>query len=100
MSDITKQNISAKNVELSLSILPLLPYISLSSGISEEGVQWEDIEVANYKQGADGLVGINTKPIVYTGTLNLMANSSQRQVLNDILQLTIARPGIKANRLE
>lgn len=79
--NITTQNVSQTQVEYSFSYLPLVPLTKLT-GWAQEGIRWENVEIATLDKGADGLVYINQKPAIYRGTINLLANSPCRNALD------------------
>jgi len=81
MADITQNPNGFTSCSYSLTALPLIPYLKLE-GFASEGVVWDEVEVANKKMGADGLVTTNQKPVLYTGTFNFQPTSPSRNILD------------------
>lgn len=79
--DITTQAIGFTKITYGISCLPYIPYSELK-GFSNDGINWDDIEIATVDKGADGLFYINQKPCIYSVTINLLANSPNRNVLD------------------
>lgn len=80
------------NLSYSISALPALAYLKLD-GFSGEGFQWDQVEPANVRQGADGLGAINQKPVLYSGTASFLPNANCRNVLDILCQTTTPRFG-------
>lgn len=87
MANISSNKIGFKNTKYALTALPIVPYLELT-GFASDGITWETIEPANTIKGADGLAAVNQKPVLYTGTFTLMANSNSRNTLDIIVQET------------
>lgn len=85
-NEISTNKTGFKKVTYSITALPLIAYLKLD-GFSAEGVTWETVEPTNTRMGADGLVAVNQKPVLYTGTFSLMPNSNSRNML-DLLVLS------------
>jgi hypothetical protein len=86
MTDISTNKIGFDQLVYTLTALPIIPFMQLD-GIASDGVTWDDVEIATPILGADGKTAINNKPVIYTGTLNLLATSNSRKAI-DILILT------------
>ena len=80
MSDISKQEGSFKTASHTL-VCSLYPYIKLD-GFAEEGIQWEKVEKASFRLGADGKAIKNSKPVLYTCTMTFLPNASCRNTLD------------------
>lgn len=81
-----------KKITYSLTALPLIAYLKLE-GFASEGINWETIEPSNTRLGADGLAAVNQKPVLYTGTFQLLPNSNSRTMLDLLVQNTTATWG-------
>lgn len=81
-----------KKITYSLTALPLIAYLKLE-GFASEGISWETIEPTNTRLGADGLAAVNQKPVLYTGTFQLLPNSNSRTMLDLLVQNTTATWG-------
>jgi hypothetical protein len=71
----------------SFTALPLFAFFALE-GVAADGIQWDDVENKTFDIGADGLTTKNTKPVLYTGTVNLKPNSSTRKYFDAIIAAT------------
>lgn len=79
--DISTNNVSFKNLKISLTAVPVFLYLLLD-GFASDGIAWDDIEPGNYRLGADGLAAKNQKPVLYSGTFTLLPNSNSRNWLD------------------
>ncbi|MDR0571928.1 MAG: hypothetical protein LBG48_03715 [Rickettsiales bacterium] len=95
MNDISTNKLGFDNLVYTLTALPIIAFMQLD-GIANDGISWEDVEVATPIIGADGKVAINNKPVVYTGTLNLMATSNSRKAIDNLILLSTPFYGKKA----
>ena len=84
MADISKNSASFIDLSYTLSALPIISHLKLD-GFASDGVEWDDIEPASVKIGADGLAIRNYKPVLYVGTFKLAPNSNARQVLDNLI---------------
>ncbi|MFV0627045.1 MAG: phage tail fiber protein [Alphaproteobacteria bacterium] len=80
-------NIGFQKLSYTLTATPIIPILELT-GFASDGIQWDKIQPAKIKKGADGLSAINKIPVVYPGTFTLQANSSSRKVLDNLIQLS------------
>lgn len=87
VANISTNKTGFSNCSYTLTALPVLAFLKLD-GFASDGISWDSIEPANVRMGADGLVAINQKPVVYTGTLKFLANSNCRNVLDMLIQVT------------
>lgn len=85
MLNISTRQTGFAQVVYSITALPLFSYLKLD-GFASEGVQWDSVEPANMDLGADGLVSVNMKPVIYTGQFTLKPNSNCRNLLDTIVQ--------------
>lgn len=85
--DITSDKIGFQSLSYTLTALPVLPFLEID-GFTEEGVQWDDIEPATVKVGADGLSAVVQKPVTYQGTFSLLPNSAARNILDAFIAAT------------
>ena len=83
----------------SLTALPVVSYMKLQ-GFASDGVSWDDIEPAAISIGADGLASVNQKPVLYTGTFTLKANSNSRNVLDMLVDVATPVHGKPATSYE
>jgi len=81
MVSISSNEKSFKQLDFTLSVLPVIPYLKLE-GFAPEGVEFPDVEIATSTIGADGLVAFNAKPTLYPFTFHLMPNSNSRNILD------------------
>ena len=82
--EIQSNHTSFSELTYTLSAVPVFPFLKIE-GFAPEGVSWEDVEVASVNKGADGKTYINKKPVVYKCTMNLLANSPARNVLDALI---------------
>lgn len=85
--NISTRQTGFKNCTYSCTALPVFSYLLLS-GFSSDGVQWEDVEPASVRLGADGLAAVNQKPVLYQGTFSLMPNSNCRNMIDMLCDIT------------
>ena len=97
--NVSTNKTSFSKLSYSITALPFLAYLKLD-GFSNEGVQWDNVEPATIRQGADGLAAINQKPVLYSGTISLLPNSNCRNVLDILCQQTTPRYGMKSHDYE
>lgn len=92
MINISTNKTGFKQLELSISALPLIGYLRLD-GFSADGIQWDTIAPADVKLGADGLAAVNQKPVLYSGTVSFLPNANCRNVLDTIVQSGTPKSG-------
>ena len=93
---IQTNKIGFTQLEFVLTALPIIPYLKLQ-GFADDGVKWEDTEIATLEKGADGLGYINDKAnITYKGTFTLTPNSASRVPLDRLVELATVYMGKKA----
>lgn len=90
--EVSTRQIGFKNLEYTLSALPIIPYLKLE-GFATDGVQWEKASVSTTKIGADGKSVVNTKPTLYTATFSLLPTSNARMALDGLVNATTAKFG-------
>lgn len=93
--NISKNKIGFDRLAYTLTALPLIPFLKLE-GFATDGITWEDVEHTKVNLGADGFVAINNVPVLYQGTLNLMANSNSRNAIDNLIFLSTPQAGKKA----
>ena len=92
---IQTHKIGFTNLEYTLTALPIVPFLSLTD-FAEDGVKWEDVDLAEMKKGADGQYAINNKANVkYTGMFTFLPNAGCRPVLDKLADLSAVRYGRK-----
>ncbi|MBR2771612.1 MAG: hypothetical protein IKD78_06320 [Bacteroidales bacterium] len=92
MADISTNKVGFKNLEWTLSALPILPYLKLE-GFGPQGFQWDRPQPASTRLGADGKAVVNQRPVLYSGTLNLLPTSNSRLALDNLINATTAKYG-------
>lgn len=92
MSTISTNKVGFKNLEYTITMVPLLPYLKLE-GFASNGVQWDRPQPANTRLGADGKAVVNQKPVLYTGTFALLPTSNARNVLDAAISASTAKFG-------
>lgn len=92
MINISTNKTGFKQIDYSLSALPLLGYLKLD-GFSSEGFQWDTIAPADVKLGADGLAAVNQKPVLYSGTASFLPNANCRNILDILVQSSTPQYG-------
>ena len=97
--DISTNKTGFSKLSYSITALPVLAYLKLD-GFSSEGIQWDNIEPASVRQGADGLGAINQKPVLYSGTMSFLPNSNCRNVLDILCQQVTPRFGRRSQDYE
>ncbi len=89
---ISTQQVGFKNLEYTLTAIPLVPYLKID-GFAENGMEWDRVNPATTRLGADGKAVINSKPVIYGGVLNLLPTSNSREVLDNLINLTTPKFG-------
>lgn len=94
MADISTRQVGFKNLSYALSALPIVPYLKLE-GFGPDGVQWEKAQPASVRLGADAKAAVNQRAVLYTCTINLLANSNSRNTLDMLVQATTPKYGVE-----
>ena len=92
MASISTNKVGFKNMEHSITMLPVIPYLKIQ-GFASNGISWDRPQPANTRLGADGKAVVNQKPVLYTGTFSLLPTSSARKALDNAIQATTAKYG-------
>lgn len=92
MPNISTNQVGFKNLEYTMSALPLLPYLKLE-GFAPAGIQWDRPQPASTRLGADGKAVVNTRPVLYGCTINLLPTSNARVALDALVNATTAKFG-------
>ena len=94
MINISTNKTGFAQLSYSLVANPLIGYLKLD-GFASDGIQWDKINPAEAKLGADGLVAINQKPVLYSGEMSFLPNSNCRNMLDILVQNTTPTAGKK-----
>lgn len=89
---ISTRQVGFKNIELTMTALPLLPYLQLD-GFAGDGIQWERPQPASTRLGADGKGVVNSRPVLYAGTITLLPTSNAREALDNLINLSTPKFG-------
>lgn len=89
---ISTNQVGFKNLSYALSALPLLPYVKLE-GFAPAGIQWDRPQPATTRIGADGKAVVNTRPVLYSCTINLLPTSNSRVALDSLINAATAKFG-------
>lgn len=89
---ISTNQVGFKNLSYALSALPLLPYVKLE-GFAPAGIQWDRPQPATTRIGADGKAVVNTRPVLYSCTINLLPTSNSRVALDSLINASTAKFG-------
>ena len=92
MKDISTNKVGFKNLEYTMTLLPLVPYLKLD-GFASNGVNWDRPQPANVRLGADGKAVVNQKPVLYTGTFSLLPTSNARNILDQAINASTTKFG-------
>lgn len=92
MKDISTNKVGFKNLEYTITLLPLVPYLKLD-GFASNGVSWDRPQPANVRLGADGKAVVNQKPVLYSGTFSLLPTSNARNVLDQAINASTTKFG-------
>ena len=92
MKDISTNKVGFKNLEYTMTLLPLVPYLKLD-GFASNGVSWDRPQPANVRLGADGKAVINQKPVLYSGTFSLLPTSNARNILDQAINASATKFG-------
>lgn len=92
MADISTRQVGFKNLDYTMTALPILPYLKLD-GFASAGVQWDRPQPATTRLGADGKAVINSRPVLYSGTFTLLPTSNSRLALDNLINATTAKYG-------
>ena len=87
---ISTRQVGFKNIELTMTALPLLPYLQLD-GFAGDGIQWERPQPASTRLGADGKGTVNSRPVLYAGTITLLPTSNAREALDNLINHTTGK---------
>lgn len=87
MFDISTNKTGFTQVTYSLVAMPIMAYLKLD-GFSSDGIQWDRINPADVKIGADGLAAVNQKPVLYSGEASFLPNANCRKALDQLIQFT------------
>ena len=90
--DISTRQVGFKNLDYTMTALPILPYLKLD-GFASGGVQWDRPQPATTRLGADGKAVINSRPVLYSGTFSLLPTSNSRLALDNLINATTAKYG-------
>lgn len=89
---ISTNQVGFKNLEYTMTALPLLPYLKID-GFAQSGIQWDRPQPSSTRLGADGKAVVNTRPVLYTCTINLLPTSNARVALDALVEATSAKFG-------
>ena len=89
---ISTNQVGFKNLSYALTALPLLPYVKLE-GFAPAGIQWDRPQPATTRIGADGKAVVNTRPVLYSCTINLLPTSNSRVALDSLINAATAKFG-------
>lgn len=92
MKDISTNKVGFKNLEYTIVVGTLVPYLKLE-GFASNGVQWDRPQPANTRLGADGKAVVNQKPVLYSGTFALLPTSNARNILDQAINASTAKFG-------
>ena len=92
MKEISTNKVGFKNLEYTVTLLPLVPYLKLD-GFASNGVSWDRPQPANVRLGADGKAVINQKPVLYSGTFSLLPTSNARNILDQAINASATKFG-------
>jgi len=89
---ISTRQVGFKNLEYTMTALPLLPYLKWD-GFAGDGVQWERPQPATTRLGADGKGVVNSRPVLYAGTVTFLPTSNSREALDNLINLSTPKFG-------
>lgn len=89
---ISTNQVGFKNLEYTMTALPLLAYLKLE-GFAASGIQWERPQPATTRIGADGKAVVNTRPVLYSCVINMMPTSNARVALDMLVNASTAKFG-------
>lgn len=92
MASISTRQVGFQNLSYTLTALPIVPYLKLD-GFSSDGVQWDRPQPATTRLGADGKAVVNSRPVLYTGTIGLLPTSNARVVLDQLINAATPKFG-------
>lgn len=92
MASISTRQVGFQNLSYTLAALPIVPYLKLD-GFSSDGVQWDRPQPATTRLGADGKAVVNSRPVLYTGTIGLLPTSNARVVLDQLINAATPKFG-------
>lgn len=92
MKEISTNKVGFKNLEYTMTLLPLVPYLKLD-GFASNGVSWDRPQPANVRLGADGKAVVNQKPVLYSGTFSLLPTSNARNILDQAINASATKFG-------
>lgn len=91
-NDISTRQVGFKNLDFTITALPILPYLKLE-GFASAGIQWDRPQPATTRIGADGKAVVNSRPVLYSGTFTLLPTSNSRLALDNLINATTAKYG-------
>lgn len=89
---ISTNKVGFKNLEHSVTIAPLVPYLKID-GFASNGISWDRPQPATTRLGADGQAVVNQKPVLYSGTFSLLPTSNARKTLDAAIEASTAKFG-------
>lgn len=92
MPDISTRQVGFKNLEYTITALPLLAYLKLE-GFAAAGIQWDRPQPATTRIGADGKAVINSRPVLYSCTINMLPTSNARVALDMLVNASTPKFG-------
>lgn len=92
MSDISTRQVGFANTEWTITALPLLAYLKLE-GFAPAGIQWDRPQPASTRIGADGKAVVNSRPVLYSCTINLLPTSNSRIALDALINASTPKYG-------
>ena len=92
MPDVSTRQVGFKNLEYTMTALPILPYLKLD-GFASAGVQWDRPQPATTRLGADGKAVVNSRPVLYSGVFTLLPTSNSRLALDNLINASTAKYG-------
>ena len=92
MKEISSNKVGFKNLEYTMTLLPLVPDLKLD-GFASNGVSWDRPQPANVRLGADGKAVVNQKPVLYSGTFSLLPTSNARNILDQAINASATKFG-------
>lgn len=91
-NDISTRQVGFKNLDITITALPILPYLKIE-GLAAQGMQWDRPQPATVRIGADGKAVVNSRPVLYSGTLYLLPTSNSRLALDNLINATTPKYG-------
>lgn len=92
MADISTRQVGFKNLEYTLTALPVIPYLKLE-GFSGEGISWDRPQPTSTRLGADGKAVINSRPVLFGCTVSLLPTSNSRLALDNLINAATPKYG-------